>query len=87
MAQFCWHNLLNKHYYYLSDNELAKNKLQNWGIKLCPIPVKIEAPVYKQETILLGQNVRKQIGFNMNWGMDVVKNPMFRAVSYFDEKI
>jgi len=46
-----------------------------------PIPVKMEGPVYKRETILLGSNIRKQVGVNMDWGMDVAKNAMFVAVS------
>jgi len=45
-----------------------------------PVPVKMEGPVYKRETILLGNNIRKQVGMNMDWGMDVAKNAMFVAV-------
>jgi len=48
-----------------------------------PIPVRMEGPVYKKETILLGNNIRKQVGMNMDWGMDVAKNAMFVAVSIY----
>jgi len=37
--------------------------------------------VYKQETILLGNGIRKQVGINMDWGIDVARNAMFVAVS------
>lgn len=45
-----------------------------------PVPVKMEGPVYNRENILLGNNIRKQVGMNMDWGMDVAKNAMFVAV-------
>lgn len=48
-----------------------------------PVPVKLEGPVYKRETILLGNNQRRQVGVNMDWGMDVAKNAMFSAVSIY----
>lgn len=48
-----------------------------------PVPVKLEGPVYKRETILLGNNIRKQVGVNMDWGMDVAKSAMFVAVNIF----
>lgn len=65
----------------LLDHDIANLKFKNWGLQLCPIPVKLEGPVYKRETILLGNGVRKQVGINMDWGMDVAKNAMFVAVS------
>jgi len=46
-----------------------------------PIPVKLEGPVYKRETILMGNSLRKQVANNMDWGMEVAKNAMFVAVS------
>jgi len=39
--------------------------------------------VYKQETILLGNGLRKQVGINMDWGIDVARNAMFVAVSRY----
>lgn len=48
-----------------------------------PNPVVLEGPVYKRESILLGNGFRKQIGPNMDWGIDVAKNAMFAAVSKF----
>lgn len=62
-------------------HEVASKKLKDWGLMMRPIPVKLEGPVYKRETILLGSNIRKQVGINMDWGMDVAKNAMFVAVS------
>lgn len=46
-----------------------------------PLPVKLEGPVYKQEVIIMGNNIRKQVGTNMDWGNDVARNAMFTAVS------
>lgn len=45
--------------------------------------MRLEGPVYKRETILLGNNLRKQVGINMDWGIDVAKSAMFVAVSVF----
>lgn len=46
-----------------------------------PIPVRLEGPVYKREKILLGKNIRVQVGVNMDWSNDVARNAMFAAVS------
>lgn len=62
---------------------MAGKKFKDWGIVMRPTPVRLEGPVYKRETILLGNNLRKMVGVNMDWGMDVAKNAMFIAVSKF----
>ena len=62
-------------------HEGASKRLKDWGLMMRPIPAKMEGPVYKRETILLGSNIRKQVGINMDWGIDVAKNAMFVAVS------
>lgn len=46
-----------------------------------PIAVKLKGPIYKRETILFGNNIRKQVGVNMDWSSVVIKNAMFTAVS------
>jgi len=68
---------------YFSDHKEASMRLKNWGLTFRPVPVKVQGPVYKRETILLGNNLRKQIGVNMDWGMDVARNAMFKSVSTF----
>lgn len=68
----------------INAHEVASKKLNDWGLMMRPIPVKMEGPVYKKETILLGNNIRKQVGMNMDWGMDVAKNAMFVAVNMFN---
>lgn len=60
---------------------MASKKFKDWGLVVHPIPVRLEGPVYKRETILLGNSIRKQVGINMDWGIDVAKNAMFTAVS------
>lgn len=62
---------------------MASQKFKDWGLVMRPIPVILEGPVYKRETILLGNNIRKQVGVNMDWGMDVAKSAMFVAVNIF----
>lgn len=42
----------------------------------------LEGPVYKRESIIMGHNIRKQVGVNMDWGLDVAKHAMFRVVSF-----
>lgn len=42
--------------------------------------------MHKREVITLGNKVKKQIGVNMDWGLDVMKNAMFKTVSYIDLK-
>lgn len=68
-------------YYSLLGHEIASKKFKDWGLILNPVPVKLEGPVYKRENIILGNGLRKQVGVNMDWGMDVAKNAMFAAVS------
>ncbi|KAL4105103.1 hypothetical protein QTP88_020376 [Uroleucon formosanum] len=68
----------------VNAHEGASKKLKDWGLMMRPIPVKLEGPVYNRETILLGSNIRKQVGINMDWGMDVAKNAMFVAVNMFN---
>lgn len=69
-------------------HEIAGKKLKDWGLILRPEPVKLEGPAYKRENILLGNGVRKQVGVNMDWGLDVAKCAMFVAVcSIFLKKI
>lgn len=65
---------------YCLENEIAYKKFKDWGLMMSPVPVTMEGPVYKRETILLGNSIRKQIGPNMDWGMDVSKNTMFVSV-------
>ncbi|XP_026821095.1 piwi-like protein Ago3 isoform X2 [Rhopalosiphum maidis] len=65
----------------INAHEVASKKFNDWGLMMRPIPVKMEGPVYKKETILLGNNIRKPVGMNMDWGMDVAKNAMFVAVN------
>ncbi|XP_022171132.1 piwi-like protein Ago3 [Myzus persicae] len=65
----------------INAHEGASKKLKDWGLMMRPVPVKMEGPVYKRETILLGNSIRKQVGMNMDWGMDVAKNAMFVAVN------
>jgi len=43
--------------------------------------VELEGPVYKQESILMGNKCKIQVGINMDWGSEVTKNAMFKAVS------
>lgn len=71
-----------------ADHEIASKKFKDWGLIVRPTPVILEGPTYKRETILLGNNLRKQVGLNMDWGMDVAKSAMFVAVSgyYFTYK-
>lgn len=38
--------------------------------------------MHKREIITLGNKVKKQVGVNMDWGLDVVQNTMFKTVSY-----
>ncbi|XP_015367176.1 PREDICTED: protein argonaute-3-like [Diuraphis noxia] len=68
----------------INGHEVASKKFRDWGLMMRPVPVKMEGPVYKRETILLGNNIRKQVGMNMDWGMDVAKNAMFVAVNMFN---
>lgn len=68
-------------YTLISGHEVASQKFKDWGLSMRPIPVKLEGPVYKRETILLGNNIRKQVGINMDWGIDVAKSAMFVAVN------
>ncbi|XP_025198064.1 piwi-like protein Ago3 [Melanaphis sacchari] len=65
----------------INADEGASKKFKDWGLVMRPIPAVMEGPVYKKETILLGNNIRKQVGMNMDWGMDVAKNAMFTAVN------
>lgn len=37
--------------------------------------------MHKREVITLGNKVKKQVGVNMDWGLDVVKNALFKTVS------
>lgn len=67
----------------LIEHEEASKKFKDWGVIMRPTPVRLEGPVYKRETILLGNSIRKLVGVNMEWGMDVAKNAMFSAVSKF----
>ncbi|XP_003245599.2 piwi-like protein Ago3 [Acyrthosiphon pisum] len=65
----------------INAHEGASKRLKDWGLMMRPIPAKMEGPVYKRETILLGSNIRKQVGINMDWGIDVAKNAMFVAAN------
>jgi hypothetical protein len=67
--------------YECLENECARKKFLDWGVLMRPNPVILEGPVYKRETILLGNSIRKQVGPNMDWGIDMAKNAMFVAVS------
>ncbi|VVC30372.1 Ribonuclease H-like domain,Piwi domain,PAZ domain [Cinara cedri] len=65
----------------INDNELASKKFKDWGLIVRPEPVKLKGPVYKRENIILGNGMRKQVGVNMDWGIDVAKSAMFIAVN------
>lgn len=70
-------------YLIFLDFEKAKKKLKDWGLSISPSLVVSEGPVYKHETIILGNQQKIQVGNNMEWSMDVRKNPMFITVSKF----
>lgn len=59
---------------------MSSKKLKDWGLVIRPETVLLEGPVYRKENIILGNGVRKQVGNNMDWGIDVAKNAMFIAV-------
>ncbi|XP_022162768.1 piwi-like protein Ago3 [Myzus persicae] len=65
----------------INAHEGASKKCKEWGLMMSPIPVKIEGPVYKKEIIELGNGIKKTVGINMDWGMDVAKNAMFVSVN------
>lgn len=50
---------------------------------MSPVPVEIEGPVYKRESIIIGHNLKKTVGEKMDWAMDVTQNAMFIAVSTY----
>jgi len=68
--------------HFLAHDE-ARKKCKDWGLIIRPIPVKMEGPVYKREPIEFGNKVIKELGINMDWGKDAVKNAMFVAVSIY----
>lgn len=68
-------------YHILLDHTDACLILSKWGLTLHQIPVKLEGPVYKKETILFGNNGNVKLDGKEDWGMDVVKNAMFTTVS------
>lgn len=58
-------------------------KLKDWGISLFPSLTVSEGPAYKNETVILGNQLKVTVGNNMEWSTDVMKNPMFSAVSKY----
>lgn len=43
--------------------------------------MKLEGPVHKLETIVLGNNVQVPVNFKMDWGFQVAQNSLFISVS------
>ncbi|XP_050425877.1 piwi-like protein Ago3 [Adelges cooleyi] len=65
----------------VNEHEAASKKLKDWGLKFSSAPVKMHGPVYNKEVIILGNNIKKPIKDNMDWGNDVAKNAMFSIVN------
>ncbi|XP_050528911.1 piwi-like protein Ago3 [Daktulosphaira vitifoliae] len=63
------------------EHEVASKKLKDWGLNLRPIPVKLEGPVYRNENIIFGNEIRRPVRENVDWGIDITKNAMFAAVN------
>lgn len=70
-------------YYDCLGHTEATQILSKWGLTLHPSPIKLEGPVYKREQIIFGVNPNKKDNYceNTDWGMDMVRNAMFTAVS------
>lgn len=54
--------------------------MKDWGLKFSSVPVRLEGPVYRSENIIFGNEVRRPVRDNVDWGPDVAKNAMFAAV-------
>lgn len=68
---------------FFSDNPKTRELFGKWGIKINITPERIEAPVYNQEAILLGNKMRTRIGQGNNWAKDVAKNQLLVVVSRY----
>lgn len=71
------------HKYCFLEHNVASQKLKNWGLTLCSLPEELEGPVYKSETIVWGNTIRKRVGNNSEWTSDLKNIAMFTAVSTF----
>ncbi|XP_050528913.1 protein argonaute-3-like [Daktulosphaira vitifoliae] len=63
------------------EHEVTSKKLKDWGLNLSHVPVKLEGPVYRNENIIFGNEVKTPVEKKMDWCQDIAKNAMFAAVN------